>query len=94
MPLPAKDGFRMPAEWEPHAGTWMLWPERPDNWRMGALPAQKAFTEVATAIARFEPVTMGVSPGQFEFARAQSKCRATIPGCATSVRRSSPTARA
>jgi len=49
----------------------MLWPERHDNWRSGALPAQKAFTEVASAIARFEPVTMGVSPGQFEFARAQ-----------------------
>jgi agmatine deiminase len=68
---PAGDGFSMPGEFTPHAGCWMLWPERPDNWRMGALPAQKAFTEVATAIARFEPVTMGVSPGQFEFARAQ-----------------------
>jgi agmatine deiminase len=61
----------MPAEFAPHAGCWMLWPERPDNWRAGAQPAQRAFTEVATAIARFEPVTVGVSPGQFEFARAQ-----------------------
>jgi agmatine deiminase len=26
----------MPAEWEPHAGCWMAWPERPDNWRLGA----------------------------------------------------------
>ncbi len=68
---PAADGFSMPAEYAPHAGCWMLWPERPDNWRLGALPAQKAFTDVATAIARFEPVTMGVSPAQYEFARAQ-----------------------
>ncbi|TLZ15291.1 MAG: agmatine deiminase, partial [Gammaproteobacteria bacterium] len=30
---PAADGFRMPGEFEPHAGCWMLWPERPDNWR-------------------------------------------------------------
>lgn len=66
---PAKDGFRMPAEWEPHAGTWMLWPERHDNWRDGAGPAQRAFTAVASAIARSELVTMGVSAEQFETAR-------------------------
>ncbi len=28
--LPAKLGFRMPAEWEPHAGTWFSWP-RPEG---------------------------------------------------------------
>jgi len=59
----------MPAEWEPHAGTWMLWPERPDNWRANALPAQRAYAAVAAAIAKSEPVTMGVSYGQFEAAR-------------------------
>jgi agmatine deiminase len=67
---PARDGYRMPAEWEPHAGTWMLWPERHDNWRDGALPAQRAFAAVASAIANSEPVTMGVSAQQFEAARA------------------------
>lgn len=25
-PTPAQLGFRMPAEWEPHAGTWFTWP--------------------------------------------------------------------
>src|SRR6201996_1918427 len=67
---PAADGFRMPAEWEPHAGCWMVWPERPDNWREGAAPAQAAFVAVASAIAASEPVTMAVSDGQFERARA------------------------
>jgi agmatine deiminase len=67
--IPLDDGFAMPAEFSPHAGCWMLWPERPDNWRDGALPAQRAFADVAAAIARFEPVTMGVSAAQFEFAR-------------------------
>ena len=33
---PAADGFRMPGEFEPHSGCWMAWPERPDNWRLGA----------------------------------------------------------
>ncbi len=67
---PAADGFRMPGEFEPHAGCWMLWPERPDNWREGALPAQRAFAAVAVAISQFEPVTVGASQAQFEFARA------------------------
>ena len=59
----------MPAEWEPHAGCWMLWPERPDNWRDDAAPAQRAYAAVAAAIAKSERVTMGVSAGQFEAAR-------------------------
>jgi agmatine deiminase len=67
---PAADGYRMPAEWERHAGTWMLWPQRQDNWRAGAQPAQRAFTAVATAISAFEPVSVGASREQYEFARA------------------------
>ena len=70
LTTPAGDRFRMPAEFEPHRGCWMLWPARPDNWREGALPAQRAFTAVATAIAQFEPVTVGASAQQYEFARA------------------------
>ncbi len=67
---PLADDYSMPAEWAPHAGCWMLWPERPDNWREGAQPAQRAFAEVAAAIARFEPVTVGVSAAYYEYARA------------------------
>jgi agmatine deiminase len=67
---PAEDGFRMPGEFEPHSGCWMAWPERPDNWRLGAKPAQAAYAAVAEAIAASEPVTMAVSDGQFENARA------------------------
>ncbi len=68
---PRRDGFRMPAEFEPHAGTWMIWPERPDNWRLGAKPAQEAFAAVAAAIAASEPVTVGASAAQYENARAR-----------------------
>ena len=67
---PAADGFWMPAEFEPHAGCWMLWPERPDNWREAARPAQHAFAAVAAAIAEFEPVTIGVSASEYQVARA------------------------
>jgi agmatine deiminase len=68
---PRAAGYAMPAEWAAHDGCWMIWPERPDNWRLGAKPAQAAFTAVASAIARFEPVTMLVSARQYENARAR-----------------------
>ena len=60
----------MPAEWEAHDGCWMLWPRRPDVWRLGAKPAQEAFAAAAAAIAEAEPVTMGVDAEQFDHARA------------------------
>ena len=67
---PAADGFRMPGEFEPHSGCWLLWPERPSNWRLGAKPAQAAFAAVATAIATSEPVTVAASRQQYLQARA------------------------
>jgi agmatine deiminase len=67
---PAADGFAMPAEFAPHAGCWLLWPERPDNWREAARPAQLAFAHVAATIARFEPVSVGVSTPHYTAARA------------------------
>ena len=70
MTTPSDHGFAMPAEWAAHAGCWLIWPERTDNWRLGAKPAQAAFVAVASAIARFEPVTMMVSARQFAQARA------------------------
>jgi len=75
---PQKDGFHMPGEFEPHARTWMLWPERSDNWRLGAKPAQKAFATVAATIAQFEPVTMGVNPTQFKNARNMLPTRVRV----------------
>jgi len=31
-PSPAAQGFRMPAEWEPHTATWLTWPHNPETW--------------------------------------------------------------
>ncbi len=67
--IPKKDGFRMPGEFKEHVGCYILWPERPDNWRLGAKPAQHVFVEVAKAISKSEKVTVGVSKEQYENAR-------------------------
>ncbi len=62
---PKQDGFYMPSELAPHKCTYLLWPERPDNWRDGAKPAQKAFREVVEKIAKYEPVVLGVNQSQY-----------------------------
>ncbi len=75
---PLRDGFRMPGEFAAHDGCWMLWPERTDNWRLGAKPAQAAFAAVATAIAATERVTLAVSARQFNNARAHLPARVRL----------------
>jgi agmatine deiminase len=67
---PAADGYRMPGEFEAHSGCWIAWPERPDNWRLGAKPARQAYAAVAEAINASEPVTVAVSDAQFEHCRS------------------------
>lgn len=52
---------RVPAEFEPHSGTYLLWPTRADNWREQGVPAQRAMVALANALAKFEPVTLGFS---------------------------------
>lgn len=67
---PRQDGFRMPAEYEPHAGCIMIFPERPDSWQYGAYAARKAFVQVAEAIAESEKLTVCAGAAQYDNARA------------------------
>ncbi|MFS1286185.1 agmatine/peptidylarginine deiminase [Pseudomonas piscis] len=66
-------GWRMPAEWVPHAATWMVWPHNQDLWESGwgvtLADVQADFARVANAIARFEPVKLVVDPTALESAR-------------------------
>lgn len=66
---PKKDGFYMPGEFEEQKRIYMLWPYRTDEWRNGAIPAQRTFAEVAKAIARFEPVVMCANPRDYKACR-------------------------
>lgn len=54
--IPLTDGFRMPGEYEPHAGCIIIWPQRPGSWSFGAQEACKAFTAVIKAVAQSEKV--------------------------------------
>lgn len=66
---PASDGFHMPAEYEPHEGCILIWPERSDSWQYGAYAARKAFVQIASAIAESEEVTVCASFKQYNNAR-------------------------
>ena len=64
---PAELGYRMPAEWEPHAATWLSWPRRegisfPDSFDQ-VLPALRA---MVAALVESEPVCINVINGAHE----------------------------
>ncbi len=65
---PAALGFRMPAEWEPHAATWLAWPHNARDWpgKFGAIPW--AFGEIIRAIAGSERVRLIVKDAAHEAA--------------------------
>jgi len=60
---PRAEGFRMPAEWEPHQCCFMAWPTRRSLWGEMFGQAKLDYAEVAQAIAGFEPVMMICQPG-------------------------------
>lgn len=63
---PYKDGYHWPFEGDEHQETLMLLPFRRDTWRKKAVPATKAYAEVARAIAKHEPVVVGVRPNMYK----------------------------
>jgi len=70
---PRADGYRMPAEFEPHERCLIAWPTRTRAyWGEHYLLAQQTYAAVARAVARFEPVTVLARPG--EGAEARSYC--------------------
>lgn len=62
--------WRMPAEWQPHECTWMGWPAKDyeDDQTENDL-AFAAWSAVANAIVRFEPVKMLIEPQDIETAK-------------------------
>ena len=73
---PDADGYAMPAEWSPHAGTLMQWPCRRELWGQHLDEARDEYASVARAIADFEPVHMVANPG--DAAGVRNRCGAGI----------------
>lgn len=67
---PSPHDFRMPAEWERHAGTWLTWPHRRSDWPGKFSPIPWVYAEIIRTLTRFEKVNLLVL-GQEEEAVAR-----------------------
>ena len=53
---PAARGYRMPAEWEPHAATWLAWPHNQDTWPHQLEQVQSLYLRMMIALQAQEEV--------------------------------------
>jgi agmatine deiminase len=51
----------MPAEWEPHAATWLAWPHQQTDWPGKFAPIPWVYGEIVRTLARYEAVNLIVS---------------------------------
>ncbi len=58
---PASLGYRMPAEWEPHAATWLAWPHKVASWPGNFEPIPGVWVEIVRALAPHERVDILVN---------------------------------
>ncbi|MFC1758557.1 agmatine/peptidylarginine deiminase [Planctomycetota bacterium] len=63
-------GYRWPAEWEPHAATWLSWPHNRDTWPGVFDLAIEEYIQFAKTIASFEPVKILASGNAADHAHA------------------------
>ncbi len=52
--------FRMPAEWEPHQATWLVWPHNPKDWPDKMPPVLWVYTEIIRHLHRRERIRLVV----------------------------------
>src|SRR6185369_771122 len=70
---PAALGFRMPAEWEPHAATWLAWPHERADWPGKLAPIPWVYGEVVRHLTPGERVRILVKD-----AATEKKARALL----------------
>jgi agmatine deiminase len=56
----------MPAEWEPHAATWLAWPHYHGDWPGKFEPIPWVYTEIVRNVARHERVELVVNDAKAE----------------------------
>ena len=53
---PRSQGYRMPAEWEPHAATWLAWPHNANDWPGRFHPIPWVYCDIIRHLSRVEDV--------------------------------------
>src|ERR1700730_9771583 len=49
-------GYRMPAEWEPHAATWLAWPHEKTDWPGKFAPIPWVYADIVRHLSQVERV--------------------------------------
>jgi len=70
IPFPRQEGFRMPAEWEPHESTWIAWPHNPTDWPGKFQTIPWIYADIVRHLSRGERVDILVQDAAYE-ARAR-----------------------
>jgi agmatine deiminase len=58
--------LRWPAEWEPHAATWLTWPHNPETWPGQLVEARREYAAIVAALAGRESVRLLVADAAAE----------------------------
>jgi agmatine deiminase len=68
--------WRMPAEWEPHAATWLAWPHERSDWPGKFAPIPWVYGDIVKKLARVERVRILVEDAALEKSarRVLAKC--------------------
>src|SRR5579863_8200665 len=59
--IPSAAGYRMPAEWDPHAATWLAWPHYHGDWPGKFEPIPWVYAEIIRNLAKHERVELIVN---------------------------------
>jgi len=59
--VPRELGYRMPAEWEAHAATWLAWPHKEESWPGNFGPIPEMWVEIVRALEAYERVNILVN---------------------------------
>ncbi len=54
-------GYRMPAEWEPHSGTWITWPHNTDTWPSNMAEVEEIYAMMVELLSKNEQVNILVN---------------------------------
>ena len=76
---PLAGGYRMPAEWEPHAATWLAWPHNREDWPGKFAPIPWVYAEIVRHLARSETVRLIVQGKKGEADARARLDRAHVP---------------
>lgn len=78
-PLPVQLGCRTPAEWEPHAATWLAWPHKEESWPGKFAPIPDIWVRMIAELVEGETVRLLVNDEDMEADARNRLAAANVP---------------